>query len=225
MTGRQIALHYPLDATAIRNFDLFHKTLYAWNAHMDLTAVPESEALERHYLDALTALPFLRDNERVIDVGTGAGFPGLPLLIARTTLRMTLLDARAKRAAFLAGALAQLEGVSAEVVHARAEELAKTRRGDYSAAISRAVAPLPILIEWLMPFLCIGGRCVLWKGTDIQKELVEAARVSPLLGGGPPRVQDVKVGKRAFSLVFIDKLAETAAQFPRKSGIALKRPL
>lgn len=216
---------HPLPEGGEENFDTFHALLNEWNARMDLTNIKEEEALERHYLDSLTALPYLPFGARVIDVGTGAGFPGMPLAIARPDLSVTLLDAREKRVAFLNAALARLKGVRAEAVHARVEIFAREHPEAYDIAVSRAVAPAPVLLEWMLPLLRIGGRCILWKGPAIEKELQEARRVSVLLGGGPPELLDAELPGRQFVHLCVTKVEGTDARFPRKPGMALKRPL
>ena len=207
----------------------YHRLLLEWNARMDLTNVPEEEMALRHYADSL--LPLARtewfpDGARLIDVGTGAGFPGVPLLLARPDLRMTLLDALQKRIAFLTETLNDI-GASAECVHARVEDFARERRETYDAALSRAVAPLPVLLEWLLPLVRVGGRCILWKGPAAQQEMDDAKRVSALLGGGEPIVRKASASSSASGhvLVFVDKLAPTSPKFPRKAGMAKKRPL
>lgn len=227
MLGEKIARTCALPEGAAEQFDAFHRRLCAANEQIDLTNVTgEDEALEKHYLDSLTALPYLPAGARCVDVGTGAGFPGVPLLLARPDLQMTLLDALQKRIAFLTETLDDI-GASAECVHARVEDFARERRETYDAALSRAVAPLPILLEWLLPLVRVGGRCILWKGPAVQLEMDDAKRVSALLGGGEPIVQKASVASSASGhiLVFVDKIAPTSQKFPRKAGIAKKRPL
>ena len=227
MIGAQIRLRYPLADGAAERFDRFDALLRAANERMDLTNVTDpGEALEKHYLDSLTALPYLPQGARCIDVGTGAGFPGVPLLLARPDLSMTLLDALQKRIRFLQDALALL-AVQAQCVHGRAEDFARQHRETYDAALSRAVAPLPILLEWLLPLVRVGGRCILWKGPAAQAEMADAARVSPLLGGGPPHMVDAPSGGagRGHVLVLVEKEQPTDSRFPRKAGMAKKRPL
>lgn len=225
MIGHEIAAAHRLPEGAEERFDRFHAMLYEWNARMDLTAVSERDALSRNYLDSLTALPLLQQGARVVDVGTGAGFPGIPLCIARPDLEMTLLDAREKRVAFLSAAISALSLAKAEALHARAEDFARERREAYDVAVSRAVASLPVLLEWLLPLLRVGGRCILWKGPELTRELRDAARVSPLLGGGPPEMIDAPINELRFCLVSVEKRAATDKRFPRKAGMALKRPL
>ncbi|MCL1965334.1 MAG: 16S rRNA (guanine(527)-N(7))-methyltransferase RsmG [Firmicutes bacterium] len=227
MIGKGIAAVHSLPEGAAARFDAFHALLTAWNRRMDLTAVTDdTEALHRHYLDSLTALDLLPQGARVVDVGTGAGFPGVPLALARPDIAMTLLDALEKRVRFLTHA-AETIGLRAEAVHARAEDYAKERREMFDVAVSRAVASLPVLLEWLLPLVRIGGQCILWKGPGLAAELEGARRVSPLLGGGAVRVADAPVAGRELRhvLVVVSKDAPTPARFPRRAGMAVKRPL
>ena len=153
MLGEKIARVCALPEGAAEQFDAFHQRLCAANEHIDLTNVTaEDEALEKHYLDSLTALPYLPVGAKCVDVGTGAGFPGVPLLLARPDLQMTLLDALQKRIAFLTETLNDI-GASAECVHARVEDFARERRETYDAALSRAVAPLQQPHTGLRPYI------------------------------------------------------------------------
>lgn len=227
MIGAGVRAIHPLPDGAAERFDAFHALLMAWNERMNLTNItaPE-EALLSHYLDSLTALKLLAGGERVVDVGTGAGFPGVPLALARPDLSITLLDAQAKRVRFLRAAI-QAVGFEAEAVHARAEDFARQRREAYDVAVSRAVAPLAALLEWTLPLVRVGGRCIAWKGPGAGEELEAAQRVLPLLGGGGARVLDAPVPGTDLRhvLVVVDKIEKTDARFPRRAGMALKRPL
>jgi 16S rRNA (guanine527-N7)-methyltransferase len=225
--GEQIAARMPLPEGAAEKLNAFDALLRAENQKMDLTAVTDpEEALYAHYLDSLAGAAHLPHGARVIDLGSGAGFPGLPLAIARPDLSFVLLDAQRKRVDFLSRAIAAL-GIAAEAVHARAEDYARAHREAADAVISRAVARLPVLLEWALPLVRMGGKCLLWKGPGIAEELADAARVSPLLGGGAPRVLPVSIPGRdwAHVLVHVEKQTETPKTFPRKAGMAMKRPL
>lgn len=227
MIGAQIQAMHSLPQGAAAKFDVFHTMLQAANETMDLTAIlSDEDALYRHYLDSLTALDLLDTGARVIDVGTGAGFPGVPLLLARPDLSMTLLDALKKRTDFLRQAAAAIP-FEATVVHGRAEAYAKDRREQYDVAVSRAVASLPVLLEWLLPFVRVGGECILWKGPGVQAEMEAARRVSALLGGGEIDIKNAPVAGRDWQhvLVIVKKEKPTPDAFPRKPGMAVKRPL
>ena len=155
----------------------YHELLLEWNAKMDLTAVTEeADMIDRHYVDSLMALTIpelIPQGASLIDVGTGAGFPGLPLALARADLRVTLMDAQQKRLNFLQAVLDALNVQNVTLVHARAEDGArmKEQRECYDVAVARAVAPLPVLAEYLLPYVKVGGKAVCWKGPAVQDEL------------------------------------------------------
>lgn len=227
MIGKAIASIHTLPEGAADQFDAFHALLCQWNTRMDLTAVTdEEEALCRHYLDSLAALPLLPENARVIDVGTGAGFPGIPLSIARPDLQIALLDARSKRVRFLQYATEAL-GLTAKAVHGRAEDYARENRETCDVAVCRAVAAMPVLLEWMLPLVKVGGSCVLWKGPGADEELAQAMRVAPLLGGGEIQLAAAEIPGRDWHhmLAVVQKVESTGERFPRKAGMAIKRPL
>ena len=220
------------DETALARFEAFHAILDEYNARMDLTAVlDEDERVDRHDLDSAAPLAqgLIPQDARVIDVGTGAGFPGMPLLILRPDLRMTFLDALAKRVSFLQDALSRL-GLSATTLHARAEDAARLpeHREQYDVAVSRAVAGAAVLQELTLPFLRVGGLSVAWKGPGVADELTGARRAAFLLGGTVRGVVDAPVPGRedwAHVLLLTDKTGTTPKAYPRRAGMAAKRPL
>lgn len=167
----------------------YHELLLEWNAKMDLTAVTEeADMIDRHYVDSLMALTIpelIPQGASLIDVGTGAGFPGLPLALARADLRVTLMDAQQKRLNFLQAVLDALNVQNVTLVHARAEDGArmKEHRECYDVAVARAVAPLPVLAEYLLPYVKVGGKAVCWKGPAVQDELSAGKKAAFLLGG------------------------------------------
>ena len=228
MIGDRIARAFSLPEGAAACFDRFHALLTEWNRRIGLTAViDEEDALFTHYLDSLAALPCLPAEAAVVDIGTGAGFPGVPLQLARPELRMTLLDALSKRVVFLSHAAREVP-FQAECVHARAEDFAREKREFFDVAVSRAVAALPVLLEWALPLVRIGGLCVFWKGPKVEGEMEDAVRVAPMVGGGNVRVVagGMAAGRVAgHTLVLVDKVEAADARFPRKAGMAVKRPL
>ena len=220
------------DAAALERFEAFHAILDEYNARMDLTAVlDEDERVDRHDLDSAAPLPhgLLAAGARVIDVGTGAGFPGMPLLILRPDLRMTFLDALKKRILFLQDALSRL-GLQAEALHARAEDAARLPlyRGQYDAAVSRAVAAAPVLQDLTLPFLRQGGLSIAWKGPGLSEEMTAARRAAFLLGGTVRGILDAPVPGReewAHVLLITEKTGKTPDIYPRRAGTPGKKPL
>ncbi|MBQ2947395.1 MAG: 16S rRNA (guanine(527)-N(7))-methyltransferase RsmG [Clostridia bacterium] len=226
------AMGVPFDQTAIERFEAFHAILDEYNQKMDLTAVlDEDERIDRHDLDSAAPLArgLLAPQAKVIDVGTGAGFPGMPLLILRPDLQMTFLDALNKRILFLEDALSRL-GLRAQTLHARAEDAAKMpqHREMYDAAVSRAVASAAVLQELTLPFVRQGGLAIAWKGPGVQDELVAAKRAAFVLGGTVRGVVDAPVPRRddwAHCLLLTDKTGKTPKAYPRKAGTPNKKPL
>lgn len=219
------------DGVTLDRLARYHALLTEWNARIDLTAVLDPEEMvDRHYLDSAAplALGLIPQGARVIDVGTGAGLPGIPLCILRPDLRVTLLDAQRKRVAFLQAAIEALD-LPAQAVHMRAEDAARdeARREAYDVAVSRAVAATPTLLELTLPFVRVGGRAIAWKGPGLQAELEQARRAAHLLGGALEGVLDAPVPGRDWQHVLLvcAKRQKTARQYPRRAGLPGKNPL
>lgn len=220
------------DQTAIERFEAFHAILDEYNQKMDLTAVlDEDERIDRHDLDSAAPLAknLLAPHAKVIDVGTGAGFPGMPLLILRPDLEMTFLDALNKRILFLQDALKRL-GLKAVTLHARAEDAARMadHREMYDAAVSRAVASAAVLQELTLPFVKTGGTAIAWKGPGVQEELVAAKHAAFVLGGTVRDILPAPVPGRddwAHCLLVTEKTGKTPKAYPRKAGTPNKKPL
>lgn len=219
------------DGVTLDRLARYHALLTEWNARIDLTAVLDPEEMvDRHYLDSAAplALDLIPQGARVIDVGTGAGLPGIPLCILRPDLRVTLLDAQRKRVTFLQAAIEALD-LPAQAVHMRAEDAARdeAHREAYDVAVSRAVAATPTLLELTLPFVRVGGRAIAWKGPGLQAELDQARRAAHLLGGALEGVLDAPVPGRDWQHVLLvcAKRQKTARQYPRRAGLPGKNPL
>ena len=213
------------DEQALDRFEIYQRLLAEWNERMNLTAITDpGEVAQKHFADSLAALPYLKPGMQVVDVGTGAGFPGVPLLIMEPRLTLTLADSLQKRLTFLDALLQEL-GLSASLVHGRAEDLGQDRlyRERFDAAVSRAVASLPVLLELTTPFVKVGGTAVAYKG-DGAEELKSAKSAAFLLHVQLRHIElDSPLGKRC--LIFADKVAPTPKAYPRKAGTPNKKPL
>ena len=204
----------------------FGEALIEKNAVMNLTAITEPSAVAQlHFLDCIALLNAADFREkRVIDVGCGAGFPGVPLKIAEPSIRLTLLDSLAKRMNWLSETLPAL-GVDAEIITARAEEFAAQRREQYDLATSRAVARLNVLAELCLPFVRVGGQFLAMKGALAQEEVEEARRGIERLGGHVLRIFEYPVADAVHKAVVIEKLRPTPPQYPRAFAKIKKSPL
>ncbi|MCZ6789021.1 MAG: 16S rRNA (guanine(527)-N(7))-methyltransferase RsmG [Chloroflexi bacterium] len=225
-----------LDVGAVQERQLrrYLDELLAWNRRVNLTAVTRPEDVERvHFLDSLTvaaAIPEpLRAGCSLIDVGTGAGFPGVPLKVILPDIDLTLVESVAKKTAFLHHLVEVLDLKGVHILTGRAETLATdpSLRERFDVAVSRAVGSLRVLAELVLPFCRLGGRAVLSKKGDISQELVEAAPALEKLGGEVielrPVPEEVLEGQRV--LVVVQKVAPSPAEYPRRPGIPAKRPL
>lgn len=220
-----------LDARACERLERYYELLVEGNTRMNLTAVLEpADAVDRHFLDCIApiAQDLLPQGAKVVDVGTGAGFPGLPLLIARPDLKMTLVDALNKRLDFIQGVLNELD-LSAEIVHARAEDFSRDikYREQFDIAAARAVAAVSPLMEYLLPCVKRGGYALCWKGPDISQE-AEAARKAIFLLGGKARVPigyEIPDRDWRHNLFIVDKVSNTPKAYPRRAGTPSKNPL
>ena len=222
-------LSLPVDAQAVPRFRLYYDILAEQNRHMNLTAIDgEEDSARLHFLDC-AALLTLADfaGRRVIDVGSGAGFPGLPLKIVRPDIRLTLLDSLDKRVRFLRELCDALGFEDVECLHARAEEAPPALRGSFDVACSRAVARLNPLCELCLPFVRTGGVFLAMKGPGAEDEAREAARAIRLLGGELERVAEYAVpgADVRHSAVVIRKVRETDKKYPRRWAQIKKQPL
>ena len=223
----------PHDADLPAKILRYHELLMDWNTRMDLTAVTdEADMLDKHYVDSLSALAItglIPAAGSLIDVGTGAGFPGLPLALACPNLKVTLMDAQQKRLNFLQAVIDDLGVRNVTLVHARAEDGAQfpQHREKYDVAVARAVAPLAVLAEYLLPFVRVGGKAVCWKGPALAEEMQQGRRAAHLLGGRVEEPVNVAIPGRDWQhmLLPIAKTAKTARQYPRKAGTPSKTPL
>ena len=223
-----------LSPAQVEAFRVYTRLLVEEGSRLNLTSLKEPGAVERrHFGESLALLEALESlgavGSPVIDIGSGAGFPGLPIKIARPDLHVTLLEATGKKARFLEFAVRELELDRVAVVNGRAEEVAHdaAHRGAYALALARAVAPLPALVELALPFLQVGGYLAAPKGSGAAREVRESANALRLCGGEVEAIQPLHVPGPgpAPTLVLIRKLAETPGQYPRRPGMPAKRPL
>lgn len=206
--------------------------LLEWNARLNLTAVrTPDEILTRHFLDALscTLATGNLDGASVVDVGSGAGFPGLPLKIAFPHMRLTLIESVGKKARFLETAVAACDLSDVAVLSLRAEEAGQdvAHRERFDWAMARAVAELRVLAEYLLPLCRVGGHMLAQKGVRAADETAAARTAIQMLGGGEPRLMPVQLPDQPEKsyLIVVDKINATPAKYPRRPGMPLKRPL
>jgi 16S rRNA (guanine527-N7)-methyltransferase len=221
-----------LSKRQLEAFSWYSSELREWNHRFNLTAIKDPSGIEvRHFLDSLTCYLAMNTitSESVVDVGTGAGFPGIPLKILCPGLRLTLIEATGKKAEFCSHVVAGLGLENVQVVHGRAEEIAQERkhREVYDIALARAVAPLRILVEYLLPFVRVGGRAIAQKGETAHAEAHEAVGAMGILGGGVDRLIPIELPGVVETryLVVLKKIAATPEKYPRRAGIPEKRPL
>ena len=210
----------------LEQFAQFGELLVEKNKVMNLTAITEPEAVANlHFLDSIAALQVVDcKNKKAIDVGCGAGFPGVPLAIAEPTLQVTLLDSLQKRMNWLAEILPQL-GVEAKVVAARAEEYVASCRESYDLATSRAVARLNILAELCLPYVKVGGYFLALKGAMAAEEAEEAQKAITALGGKIKKIYEYPVADAIHRIVVVEKVRSTPKQYPRKFAKIKQSPL
>ena len=214
-----------LTSEQLARFIAYYRLLTEWNARVNLTAITaEEDVANKHFVDSLAAEPYLSQGAKVIDVGTGAGFPGVPLLIVRPDLRLTLLDGLNKRIAFLQALLEEL-GLRAACVHMRAEDAGQSPlyREKFDAALTRAVSALPVLAEITIPLVKTGGVSIAYKG-DIREELAASANALKALHAEASCVE-VPAAYGARTLIIMKKLAPTPKNYPRKAGTPERKPL
>ena len=221
----------PMSQGQVEQFNTYHEMLVEANARMNLTRVPEdpAEAVDRNYLDCVAPLAggFPAANTAV-DVGSGAGFPGIPLAIMLPDIRFTLVDALGKRVDFLKTVIERL-GLNAEALHLRAEDAARRDdlREGFDLAVARAVAPMNVLCEYMLPLVRVGGKMLALKGPGLDEELAQAENALRLLGGELERIQPLAIPGRDWNhrAAWIAKTAPTPQKYPRRAGTVEKKPL
>lgn len=223
-------INMQLSESKIRDFYTYMEILIKWNEKINLTAIVErGEVIDKHFVDSLTISQYIGDNESIIDVGTGAGFPGIPLKIARDSLKIDLLDSLNKRVNFLNEVINKLELKRITTIHSRAEDEAskKEKRESYDVAVSRAVANLPVLLEYLLPFVKLGGKCICMKGMNVSEEVNNSKKVLKELGGEIEEIKKLQLPNTdaTRNIIIVRKIANTPKKYPRKAGTAAKNPL
>ena len=217
-----------LDEAVIMALLQYKRILLEWNEKMNLTAIEEDrDFIIKHFVDSLSVMPFLKDGQSLIDVGTGAGFPGLPLKIANPSLKIVLLDSLEKRIGFLNAVIAELQLSGIHAVHSRAEDagLAAEFREKSDVAVARALASLPVLLEYCLPLVKVGGIFTAMKAGSEEVEI--SGKALDILGG---KVEEIKNfilpgSDMKRSIIVVRKLRQTPTKYPRKAGKPSKEPL
>ena len=225
-----------LNRRQIEQFELYYQELIEWNTRINLTAITDYRSVQvKHFLDSLTialALPAqetLSPDFAIVDIGTGAGFPGLPIKLLFPQPRLVLLESTAKKVVFLQHIVHKLELENVEVLNSRAEEAARLPlyREQFTLVLSRAVGLLPTLVELALPFCRVSGRCIVQKKGEIKQELDRAKEAISVLGGKLNETRRIELDEfsDARYLVIVDKIRPTPDKYPRRAGLPKRRPI
>ena len=217
-----------LQEEQLKKFYLYMNLLLEWNQKINLTAITEpNEIILKHFVDCITIEKFIQNGQNIIDVGTGAGFPGIPLGIMKN-LDITLLDSLNKRIIFLQEVIKNINLKNINTIHARVEEFAKNKknREKFDIATSRAVAPLNVLLEYLLPLVKVNGICICMKGANIE-EIDNAGNAFKILGAKIEKIENLILPDSDINrnIIIVRKVKETPLKYPRKAGTPSKEPL
>lgn len=230
LTKLESKIEIELSLDEIEKLYKFMYLLLEWNEKINLTAITEpKDIILKHFVDSITIKKYIKSENKVLDMGTGAGFPGIPLKIISSDTYFTLVDSLNKRIIFLNEVCDKLKLDKIENIHSRAEELAKNKkyREQYDVVTSRAVARLASLVEYMLPFVKVGGKCICMKGSNVDEELIEAKKAINVLGGEIEKVDKFLLPNSDIerNIVIIKKIKNTSCKYPRKPGTATKQPI
>ncbi|HHW70548.1 MAG TPA: 16S rRNA (guanine(527)-N(7))-methyltransferase RsmG [Clostridiales bacterium] len=222
----------PLDERQLDMFKKYTQILLHYNQFMNLTRITDiDEIIVEHFLDSLSivGMPILESAQEIMDIGTGAGFPGIPIKIYYPNKHMTLLDSQKKKVEFLDEVIDALNLKGIEAIHGRAEDIARDikYREKYDVVVSRAVAPLPVLLEYAIPFLKVGGCFISYKGPNVYREVDKAQRAMEVLGAELIDVEEKEIlnSDKTHMILKIEKTTKTDSRYPRRAGKPKKSPL
>lgn len=226
--SKELGVRFLVEQT--EQFFEYMNLLIEWNEKMNLTAITEpEEIILKHFIDSITILKEIEDGSKVVDVGTGAGFPGIPLSIMNPTLKITLVDSLNKRLIFLEEVVNKLNLKNIEIVHARAEEFGQNKkyRENFDISTSRAVANLSTLSEYLIPLVKVGGKVISMKASEAQDEINEAKKAIEVLGGKIEKIDEFNLPQSDIgrTVILIRKEKQTPNKYPRKAGTPSKEPI
>ena len=223
-------INLDIDKSKIVKFYEYMNLLLEWNEKINLTAITEqNDIILKHFIDCLTIKKYLKDNDKIVDIGTGAGLPGIPLAIMSGANKFTLVDSLNKRVNFLNDVKEKIDLKNIEAIHSRAEEFGQNKiyREKYDVAVSRAVANLSVLLEYLLPTVKVGGKVICMKGSQVQDEINEAKYALKELGGVIKLTDEFCLPETDMkrNIIVIEKIKNTPKKYPRKSGTPSKQPL
>lgn len=220
--------HIALSQEQESKFELYFNHLVETNKFLNLTAITEEkDVVVKHFLDSVLPKDFFPEGVTVIDVGSGAGFPALPLKIVRDDLQICMLDSLNKRINFLNETIKMLDLKDVEAIHSRAEDYAKQKRESFDVAVARAVASLDTLVEYLLPFVKVGGCAIIYKAAKLQEELEIAKKAIEVLGGKVEKVKNYKVDECDIerNVLILRKVKPTPAKYPRGKNLPKTQPI
>lgn len=202
--------------------------LIEWNKKINLTAIIEpKDIIIKHFIDSLTILKYIKKDNKIIDIGTGAGFPGIPIAIYKDGVKVTLVDSTNKKINFINEVKKEIVLVNIDTVCERAEVVGQNKnyREKFDIAVSRAVAPLNILVEYLLPLVKVNGECICMKGPNLEKELKNINHVIDKLGGAHYTNENIDLNGNNRNIIIINKIKNSSTMYPRSIGIPSKKPL
>ena len=223
-------INIDLSCEQLNKFKTYKNLLLEWNEKINLTSITEEdEIILKHFVDSLTIAKYINENDLIADIGTGAGFPGIPLKILKKDNKITLIDSLNKRINFLNKVIEECELNNVLAIHSRAEDIGHNMeyRGKYDVVTSRAVAKLNVLLEYMMPLVKVGGRCICMKGPNIEDELEEAKNAIEIFGGEVERVEEINLpdSDNGRTIVIIKAVKHLPNKYPRKAGVPTSSPI